>query len=146
MLALPRRVEIARMKHILVGFDGSPNARRALAEALNIAKSDTRMTIVAAAQGPPPTGEVPPVWGEGLEERRRELEDARRALAEVGRDAEVVAVLGAPADVLVEEAKERGADLIVVGRRGLSGAERLVMGSVSSKVARTASCSVLIVR
>ena len=86
------------------------------------------------------------MWGEGLEERRRELEDVRRALAEVGRDAEVVAVLGAPADVLVEEAKKRGADLIVVGRRGLSGAERLVMGSVSSKVARTASCSVLIVR
>ena len=55
-------------------------------------------------------------------------------------------VSGAPADVLVEEAEKRGADLIVVGRRGLDGAERLVMGSVSSKVARTAGCSVLIAR
>jgi nucleotide-binding universal stress UspA family protein len=134
------------MKHILVGFDGSPNARRALEEALDIAKSDTRMTVVAAAQQPAPIGQVPPVWAEGLKERQRELEDARRRLAEVGRDAEVVAVLGAPADVLVEEARKRRADLIVVGRRGLSGAERLVMGSVSSKVARTAPCSVLIVR
>lgn len=134
------------MKHILVGFDGSPNARRALEEALDVAKTDTRFTVVAAAQEPLPTGPAPPVWAEGLEERQRELEDARRRLAEVGREAEVVAVLGAPADVLVEEAEKRGADLIVVGRRGLSGAERLVMGSVSAKVARTAPCSVLIAR
>lgn len=134
------------MKHILVGFDGSPNARRALEEAVNVARTDTRITVVAAAQAPAPPGQVPPVWAEGLEERQRELEDARRCLAEMGRDAEVVAVLGAPADVLVEEADKRGADLIVVGRRGLSGAERLVMGSVSSKVARTARCSVLIAR
>jgi nucleotide-binding universal stress UspA family protein len=134
------------MKHILVGFDGSPNARRALEAALDVAETDTRITIVAAAQATAPSGQVPPVWAEGLEERQRELEEARRRLAEVGRDAQVVAVLGAPADVLVEEAEKRGADLIVVGRRGLSGAERLVMGSVSSKVARTAPCSVLIVR
>jgi nucleotide-binding universal stress UspA family protein len=134
------------MKHILVGFDGSPNARRALEEALDMATSDTRMTVVAAAQEPAPGGQVLPVWAEGLEERRRELDDAQRRLAEAGREAEVVAVLGAPADVLVEEARRRQADLIVVGRRGLSGAERLVMGSVSSKVARTAPCSVLIVR
>ena len=134
------------MKHILVGFDGSPNALRALEEAVDVARTDTRITVVAAAQAPAPPGQVPPVWAKGLEERQRELEDARRHLAEMGRDAEVVAVLGAPADVLVEEADKRGADLIVVGRRGLSGAERLVMGSVSSKVVRTAPCSVLIAR
>jgi nucleotide-binding universal stress UspA family protein len=134
------------VKHILVGFDGSTNARRALEEALDLAGADTRITVVAAAQAPPPPGEVLPAGAEGLEERRRELDDARRLLAELGRDAEVVAVSGAPADVLVEEAKKRGADLIVVGRRGVSGAERLVMGSVSSKVARTAGCSVLIAR
>jgi nucleotide-binding universal stress UspA family protein len=125
------------MKHILVGFDGSPNAWRALEEALAVAGADARVTVVAAA--------LPDV-AEGLEERRRELEDARRRLAELDREAELVAVAGAPADVLVEEAERRGADLIVVGRRGLSGAERLVMGSVSSKVARTAPCSVLIAR
>lgn len=134
------------MKHILVGFDGSTNARRALEEALDVARADTRITVVAAAQAPASPGDVLPVGAEVLEERQRELEDARRRLAELGRDAEFVAVSGAPADVLVEEAEKRGADLIVVGRRGLDGAERLVMGSVSSKVARTAGCSVLIAR
>lgn len=134
------------MKHILVGFDGSLNARRALEEALELAKPDTRITVVAAAQAPAPPGHPLPVAPEGLEERRSELEEAKRLLADHGRQAEVAAVMGAPADVLVEEAQKRGADLIIVGRRGLSGAERLVMGSVSSKVARTARCSVLIAR
>jgi nucleotide-binding universal stress UspA family protein len=134
------------MKHILVGFDGSTNARRALEEALDVAKPDTRITVVAAAQPTAPPGLALPVEPEGLEERGSELEDARRLLAEQGRQAEVAVVSGAPADVLVEEAERRGADLIVVGRRGLSGAERLVMGSVSAKVARMARCSVLIAR
>jgi nucleotide-binding universal stress UspA family protein len=134
------------MKHILVGFDGSPNSNRALEEALDVAQADTRITVVAAAQAPPPPGQELPTGAEGLEERARELENARRRLVEQGRDAEVVAVSGAPADVLVAEAEKRGVDLIVVGRRGLTGAERLVMGSVSSKVVRTAGCSVLIAR
>lgn len=134
------------MNHIVVGFDGSTNAHRALEEALDIASAETRITVVAAAQAPAPRGEVLPAGAEGLEERERELEDARRHPAERGRDAEVVVVPGAPADVLVEEAESRGADLLVVGRRGLTGAERLVMGSVSVKVARTAHCSVLIAR
>lgn len=134
------------MKHILVGFDGSPNSHRALEVALDVAETDTRITVVAAAQAPPPPDMELPMGAEGLEERRGELEEARRRLAALGRDAEVVAVLGAPADVLVEEAEKRGADLIVLGRRGLSGGERFVMGSVSSKVARLAGCSVLIAR
>lgn len=134
------------MQHILVGFDGSENALRALEEALDVARPDTRITLVAAAQPPAPPGQALPAGAEGVEERLHELEDARRRLAELGRDAEVVAVAGAPADVLVAEAQKRDVDLIVVGRRGLNGAELLVMGSVSSKVARTAGCSVLIAR
>jgi nucleotide-binding universal stress UspA family protein len=134
------------MKHILVGFDGSPNSLRALEEALDVAKPDTRITVVAAAQPPAPPDYDVPDGAEDLEQREHELVDARRLLEEVGRDADVLAVTGAPADVLVEEAEQRGADLIVLGRRGLTGAERLVMGSVSSKVARTAGCSVLIAR
>jgi nucleotide-binding universal stress UspA family protein len=134
------------MKHILVGFDGSPNSLRALEEALDVAQPDTRITVVAAAQPPAPPDYDVPDGTEAREQREHELDDARRLLEELGRTGEVVAVNGAPADVLVAEAEQRGADLIVVGRRGLTGAERLVMGSVSAKVARTAACSVLIAR
>jgi nucleotide-binding universal stress UspA family protein len=134
------------MKHILVGFDGSPNSLRALEEALDVAQPETHITIVAAAQPPAPPDYDVPDGTESLEQREHELDDARRVLEELGREADFVAVTGAPADVLVAEAEQRGADLIVVGRRGLTGAERLVMGSISSKVARTATCSVLIAR
>jgi nucleotide-binding universal stress UspA family protein len=134
------------MKHILVGFDGSPNSLRALEEALEVAQPETRITVVAAAQPPAPPDYDVPDGTESLEQREHELDDARRVLEELGREADFVAVTGAPADVLVAEAEQRGADLIVVGRRGLTGAERLVMGSISSKVARTATCSVLIAR
>ena len=78
------------MNHIVVGFDGSTNAHRALEEALDIASAETRITVVAAAQAPAPRGEVLPAGAEGLEERERELEDARRHPAERERDAEVV--------------------------------------------------------
>jgi nucleotide-binding universal stress UspA family protein len=53
---------------------------------------------------------------------------------------------GNPADVLVEEAEESGADLIVVGTRGLNAARRLVLGSVSTNVVQHAPCDVLVVR
>ena len=132
---------------IVVGFDGSSHARRALERAAALAEPGTRVTVVAAAQLSVPVVHGAPLPGvEGLEERRAEVEEARRLLRRDGLEADVRAVVGAPADVLVEEARRLKADLIVVGARGLNGAERLVMGSVSSKVARTAPCSVLIVR
>jgi nucleotide-binding universal stress UspA family protein len=43
-------------------------------------------------------------------------------------------------------AEEQDADLIVVGARGLTGLERFLLGSVSSKLAHHAPCSVMIVR
>jgi nucleotide-binding universal stress UspA family protein len=47
---------------------------------------------------------------------------------------------------LVQEAEESGADLIVVGTRGLNAAKRLVLGSVSTNVVQHAPCDVLVVR
>jgi len=53
---------------------------------------------------------------------------------------------GGAAKLLVEQAKESRADLIVVGSHGKNLAERLVLGSVSRKVVQDASCDVLVVR
>jgi nucleotide-binding universal stress UspA family protein len=59
-------------------------------------------------------------------------------------DAEVHAVHGAPAKVLIEAAET--ADLLVVGTRGRGGFKRLLLGSVAEQCLRHASCSVLVVR
>jgi len=53
---------------------------------------------------------------------------------------------GDPAFVIVETAKEVGADLVVMGTMGRSGLTRLVMGSVAEEVLRSAPCPVLTIR
>jgi nucleotide-binding universal stress UspA family protein len=63
-----------------------------------------------------------------------------------GIEVETHARDGDPAQVILEVAQEQKADLIVVGNRGLTGIERFLLGSVSSKLSHHAPCSVMIVR
>lgn len=58
----------------------------------------------------------------------------------------VHARIGKPAAEILGCARDVGADLIIVGSKGLTGIERAVLGSVSEKVAREAGCSVEIAR
>ena len=67
------------------------------------------------------------------------------ALAE-SYGAEPVAVPGPPAEVLINETERVGADLLVVGSVGMSGARRFLLGSVPNKVSHHAPCSVMIIR
>jgi len=85
-----------------------------------------------------------------LEERQRAAEAALDAMlreveAETGAmQLERRVVEGSPAAALVEES--RGADLLVVGSRGLGGFAGLLLGSVSQQCAHHAACPVVIVR
>ena len=63
-----------------------------------------------------------------------------------GRQRAIHAREGDPADAILDVAEELGADLIVVGNKGMSGAKRFLLGSVPNKVSHHAPCSVLIVR
>jgi nucleotide-binding universal stress UspA family protein len=53
---------------------------------------------------------------------------------------------GRAADVIVETAEEKGADLIVLSTHGHTGLDRLMMGSVAEQVVRSAKCPVFVVR
>ena len=79
-----------------------------------------------------------------IERRRKDLDEANAFLSERGIEAETIEAQGDPGDVVVEVAK--GADLAVVGSRGLNPLQRLLLGSVSSKVVHRAECDVLVVR
>jgi nucleotide-binding universal stress UspA family protein len=136
------------MERIVVGYDGSEHARRALERATDIAKlRGARLAVVSAApvslllRGG--AAAVEPVVAE---ERAAALEAARGYLADKGVEADFVEGHGDPADVLVQEAEERGGDLIVVGTRGLSTGQRWLLGSVSTKIVHHAPCDVLVVR
>ena len=131
---------------IIVGYDGSEPAKRALARAAFLAGPQTRVIVVAAAEPYPRSGITIPANRdpEEIRQRRRELDQARRDLSEAGILAETMLSRGRPADVLLEAAED--ADLLIVGSRRLNRLERLVLGSVSSKVVHDAAGDVLVVR
>jgi multicomponent Na+:H+ antiporter subunit G len=131
-------------RSIVVGYDGSEPAGRALERVAFLASDEAEVTLVTAGSILPlaPGG----AGAEAARERRRVLEEGRDRLAELGVEARAVEALEDPADALVEAAAELGADLIVVGTRGRSGASRVLLGSVSRRVVARAPCDVLVVR
>ena len=135
------------MKRIVVGFDGSDNARKALERAAEIANGAT--VAVVSATGPARLLRDPGVSPEDpadVEARTEALAEARKYLEEKGITGEYVTGHGNPADVIVQEAEESGADLIIVGTRGHSAAKRVLLGSVSTNVVHHATVDVLVVR
>ena len=127
---------------ILVGYDGSDASKAAVERALSLAKLSAAKLVIATVV-PPPTvflGELllPEVVDVSTVEEpaRKQLEALVKEIREAAgfQDVEPVVLMGDPADELVSYAEENGCDLIVVGRRGRGGLERLILGSVSSKI------------
>ena len=129
-------------KCILVGYDGSEESKRAVARAVEIAKAvGARLRIATVV--PPPTvflGELlipEQVDVSALESQARQsLESLAKEIREAAQlnTVETVVLVGDPATELVSHAESEGCDLLVVGRRGRGGIQRLLLGSVSSKV------------
>ena len=134
------------MDRIVVGFDGSDHARKALARAADIANGATVAVVSAAHVEGFLGGAVSPIDPVEAEARTKALAEAREYLEGRGVKGEYIEGNGNPGDVLVEEAKESGADLIVVGTHGRNAARRLALGSVSTNVAQHATVDVLVVR
>ena len=141
-------------QNVIVGTDGSGTAERAVRQAAGLAvEHGARLVVVTAYE---PHGDelvdkagAPDELKWMLTDRVQAEELARRGKAianEVGATSvSVQAIDGSPADVLLETAADFGADCIVVGSVGLTGAARFVLGSVASSVAHHAPCDVLIV-
>jgi nucleotide-binding universal stress UspA family protein len=136
------------MKTIVVGYDETEAAKRALERAADLAVafgSTIVVTSVAGVMMPAGrgTGGVDPT--DPVEAHVAELEHAREYLSGRNLQAELVPAVGDAADAIITLAEERKADLIVVGTREPSLLERLLGLSVSQAVSRHAHCDVLIV-
>jgi nucleotide-binding universal stress UspA family protein len=146
---------------IVVGYDGTEPAERALGRAVELARAFGSRLVVADVAAPALTGDAPagafgfiPYYTydpEGSVQTdevlwRRHRERIESLLATNGVAYEFAGVIGNPATEIVDVAEERGADLIVVGTRDAGLLDRLLTGSVSQGVARRAPCDVLIVR
>jgi nucleotide-binding universal stress UspA family protein len=132
---------------VLVGADGSETARRAVEAACEIcAMSKGQLHIVTAFD------QLSVVGGDAHEFKNVINVDDGQALLQtlsfIAKKHGVEPILhgskGDPSDILIAKADEVGADLVVVGNRGMKGVRR-VLGSVPNSVAHGANCSVLIV-
>ena len=137
---------------IVAGTDGSTLAEEAVAHAARIASQDGAALHIVCAF--PDAGHFRErMRSTGTSEKvdlRAVAEDAlARASAHAkahGVEAKTHLVEDEAATALVDVAQEVGADLLVVGSRGLSRVERFTMGSVSHKVFHHAPCTVMVVK
>jgi nucleotide-binding universal stress UspA family protein len=143
------------IKSIVVGSDGSDTAAVAVRNAAELAKSlGARLHVVSAYRplsgvrvagadaDPEYTGQAvsPTVSVDAV------LDGVAGIARAMGVEADCYARTGNPAEAILDVAEEQGADLIVVGSKGMHGSRRFLLGSVPDKVSHHASCNVLIVR
>jgi nucleotide-binding universal stress UspA family protein len=137
---------------IVVGTDGSETAKRAVQEAVRLAKAlDAQVHVVSgfrpmhARVTGAPTGAAK-VW-QPLPDSHVEatMQQAEAAVRIAGVKVKTHLVQGDPAEALLNVARDVKASTIVVGNRGMRGGRR-VLGSVPNDVSHKADCNVLIVQ
>ncbi|GAB4448714.1 MAG: universal stress protein [Anaerolineales bacterium] len=137
-------------ERILLAVDGSEHAIRAAKVAADLArcmKAELRILVVYAP--------IPPYLGEPnlqqainarLDEAQAILQRAVETVGELPGEIHTELIEGDAAETIIEVAKTRNSDLIVMGSRGLGRLAGLLLGSTSQKVLSHAPCPVLIVR
>lgn len=142
-------------KNIVVAVDGSDHATRAVQVACDLAKHyDSQLHLVhtpqletiAYAVGPSAV-EVKPSDAQILEAGKKVMNTATETASDMGiPPASTIIGNGTPSQEAVKATKDVGADLIVVGRRGLGGIGSMLLGSTSLRIAHDADCAVLTVK
>jgi len=139
-------------RYILIALDGSETSRRALEDALKLAREQKAKVLLlnvyepivrSALHGAIDLTEA--MRQEGEQIVASALETARKAGVET-RSQVIDAAGRRVARVIAETAHAEGVDLIVLGTHGRRGLEHLVLGSVAEGVARRAEAPVLLIR
>ena len=142
---------------IVVAVDGSETSNKVHEVAAQLAKlSNAKLIIVHAVMSPLPVGGgLFYTDASSIDKLRIDLEESGRRLLdnyskksknEYKIEVETTLARGYPPDAVVREADAKGADLIVVGSRGFSGAKQFFIGSVPNSVLHHSSIPVLLVK
>lgn len=142
-----------RLRTILVPMDFSAASHRALDLAKQLAKAagPAHLILVHAYYVPIELEQFLIQQGDPVIERlsesvTKDLEKMLTGLQDAGISSEYLANRGAPEQLIVEIAKQKHADLIVMGTHGRRGLTHLLLGSVAERVVRTAECAVMTVQ
>jgi nucleotide-binding universal stress UspA family protein len=137
------------MNTILIATDGSPGAKLAVEEGLDLAEQTGASVLFVAAQQPPLPVFGDPYWQRAVTSELARLRPAvKEAVAEAearGIDADYELLEGDAAERILDLARSRDVDLIVIGSRGLGAVVSAIVGSVSRRVLRDADRPVLVV-
>ena len=142
---------------IVVGTDGSETAGRAVDRAVELARQGGGTLRLVTAHEPVSITRIQRELAQVPDELRalaaiqneaeQQLEQVASGLrSEHGVQVETHSLEGDAADAILRIAEQYGADLIVIGNKGMQGARRFLLGSVPNKVSHHAPCDLLIVR
>lgn len=139
---------LSRLEKLLAATDRSAFSEGALTEALSFAKKCSSQLYVMSVLETNPEYET--IGAEYLQKEEAEAVQYLKAVKERAKEAGVPceAVLrrgDSPSRLIVEEASKKKVDMIVIGRHGRKGLERIVMGTSAAKVIGHAPCKVLVV-
>jgi universal stress protein A len=140
-------------QHFLVPLDFSGYSTQALDYAMELAhKLQARLTLLHVIQALSMGGDdidvtLPYAYMQELDaELTRCLESYLARVTAAGLTGDMVLAQGSPYHEIVETAKARQVDLIIMGTHGRTGLRHVLMGSVAEKVVQLASCPVLVTR
>lgn len=141
---------------IVVAIDGSESSKKVYDVAAQLAKlSNGKLIIVHVVMPPLPVGGLFYTDAYTIDKLRIDLEEAgnrllrsysEKAINEYKIAVETTLAQGYPPDAIIKEANAKGADLIVVGSRGFSGAKHFFIGSVPNSVLHHSTVPVLLVK
>ncbi|HXX57375.1 MAG TPA: universal stress protein [Thermodesulfovibrionales bacterium] len=140
------------IKKIVVAFDGSGQSGKAFDFALELTRlcpgAAPEILVLSVAQPPEPIDivEMDAVIDSATEHYNELLKGLKEKAGKRDIEIKTEVVIGHPADQIVRHAKEKNADMIVMGQKGKSRVESWLLGSVSKRVATYAHCSVTIVK
>ena len=141
---------MSQERAILVAYDGSEIARRAVSWAIQLAKAlGAKLYVLYVVNVPPEVRAfltAGTILNEALKSGMKVLEQVKPDLDKEGVRYDLVVEIGDPGEKIVEFADKINADLIVMGHRGLSGIKKLLVGSVCDKVIKCSNRPVLVVK
>ena len=142
-----------QIQQILVPIDFSEHARPILEWACELAKEHgSKLVLLHAYHLPVEFQQLegaylpPEFWTNVKTEAQQTLDEYAAGVSRQGLEVEAIVREGYPATVIEEEAERVGADLVVIGTRGLGGLKHLLLGSIAERVVQRAPCPVLTVK
>ena len=141
-------------KRILIATDGSDKSRLASVEGIDLAKAlgaeilalNVVNEVVIASAVRQLGSDRKEVEDKLMAGGKKAVEDLKKMANAAGVKVDAIVRMGSPANMVIDVANSEGADLIVMGSHGESGASKLLIGSVVQKVLYWATIPVLVVR